>query len=170
VMIAGLKNRIKAGDKTVLLGDATIVGSAGYARSMAGQLKGLKVPDSYPLWTYWLKMSNTAAMKSLAEKQAGTLAGHLAKYMQIQRTGGSARAAIAREMFKEYPASPLLYGAAIYGCQKDQSIWLDLAKMPRWRPLALYTGAQYVQNDAIAEAFEDYHKKLIERGWEVPIS
>jgi len=169
VMIAGLKNRTKADDKTVLLGDATILGSAGYARSMAGQLKGLKVPDSYPLWRYWLQMSNTAAMKSLAEKHSGTLAGHLARYMQVQRAG-SARATVAREMFKEYPASPLLYGAAIYGCQKDQSIWLDLAKMPRWRALALYTGAQYVQNDAIAEAFEDYHRKLIERGWEVPIS
>ena len=168
-MITGLQNRANAGDKTVLLGDATIVGSAGYAPSMAGHLKNLTVPDSYPLWTYWLKMGNASSMKSLAEKHPGTLAGHLAKYMQIQRSG-SAKAAIAREMFKEYPASPLLYGAAIYGGQKDHSVWLDLAKMPRWRALALYTGAQYVQNDEIAEAFEDYHKKLIERGWEVPIS
>ena len=169
-MLAALQARAKAGDRSVALGDATIVGSAGYARSMAGQLKGLKVPAGYPLWTYWTQMGNANAMKALAEKHAGTLVGQLARYMQMQRVGGPQKPALAREMFREYPASPLLYGAAVNAAGQDWSVLLDLAKMPRWRGLALYTAAQYGLRDEVAEAFEAYHEDMIERGWEVPVS
>jgi len=169
-MLAALQARAKAGDKSVALGDATIVGSAGYARTMAAQLKGLNVPAGYPLWTYWIQMGNAGSMKALAEKHPGTLVGQLAGYAQMQRVGGPQRPALAREMFRKYPASPLLYGAAVYAAGQDWSVLLDLAKMPRWRALALYTAAQYGQRDEVAEAFEAYHEDLIDRGWEVPIS
>jgi len=169
-MVTGLQTRAKAIDKIVTPGDMTIMSSAGYAGSIRNHFKGYAMPAAGPLEKYWLGMGVVKTLGDLSQAGRGGFVGHLAKYGQIVHTGGKARVAVTRELMKDYPASPLLYAAAIHTGGQDHSIWLDLAKMPRWRGLALYTGAQYAQSDAVAEAFDAYHKDLMERGWEVPIS
>jgi len=169
-MVTGLQTRAKAIDKIVTPGDMTIMSAAGYAGSIRSTFKGYAMPAAGPVEKYWQSTGNATALRDLAKANGGSFVGHMAKYLQIVHTGGKGRVTLTRELMKDYPASPLLYAAAIYTGGQDHGIWLDLAKMPRWRALALYTGAQRAQTDAIAEAFEAYHKDLIERGWEVPVS
>ncbi len=165
---AALQERLKAGQTKVPAGDMTLIGSTGYAYSDWNS-KEFELPG-YPLMQYWRGLGDTGKMKeaAAAEENRGTFVGHLTAY-SVTHYGGADRAKVARRLMREYPESPLLYAAAIY-CGGNEDVWLELARLPRWRFVALSSAAQHGQTDKIARAFEDFHKEMTEKGWEVPVS
>jgi len=164
--LLNVHKELKAADRPVLVGDVTLMGCSGYS---PGTISGAqpRMPSEPALQTYMQNHGNANRMAELAKEQNGTFIGHLAAYAMTYQGGD--RLAAVKKFLADYPDSPLHYAAAMYA-GNDEKTWLELAKLPRWRLVALYTAAQRQPSAAVAEAFEAYHKEMLEHGWSVPIS
>jgi hypothetical protein len=165
--LLNVHRELAAAKQPLLAGDATLMGCSGRS---PGQVSGTgaKVPPELPIQKYWLYQGNPNELAKLAQQHKDMFAGHLAMYAAAYNSGNE-RPAQVRRMMAEYPRSPLLY-AAVQMVGGDEKLWLELAKMPRWRAAALYTAAQRGATAAVGEAFEAYHKEMLKYGWSVPIS
>jgi len=160
----------RAGRK-VLLGDITLLGSAG-AHNLLRLADGkTDVAKTHPVYRYsqQREISWTEA-KDLSEKHGDSLVGHLAGYHAATQNDVSLDA-----FLEKYENSPLLLAAAYFrgSWGSDPASMLKLLDNPRWQGLAIMLTAQNLatpeQRAQWAEAFKAWHDKYREAGYDMAI-